>query len=166
MDRLAAEDLVIKAPRKGFIAISLSRDNLLNYYEFTRLLLAKEVEWLNAAARQNLSGFEPVSGVLLKLNRRLIADEKKLATYTGTVFSQIASLSGNAHIVRSIRRANDHLYYIRTIECELLEGVQSELVLLCELVLARLCKDLLQAIHRYHDSRIEVLPALLELSKQ
>jgi DNA-binding GntR family transcriptional regulator len=166
MNRLAEEDLVIRAPRKGFIAMSLSGDNLLGYYELTRLLLVKELEGLDAAAWQKLIEFEPIAGVLYKLNRRVLSDVNTLAAYTGDVFSDLASLGKNAHVVRSIRHANDHLYYIRTVECRHLENVQSELRLLCELLLAGRGEQLLQAIRSYHDKRIEMLSTLLDLGRQ
>ena len=164
LNRLAAEDLVIKAPRKGFIAISLSADNLLGHYELTRLLLAHELGGLDAAARRKLPEFEPIARVLYKLNRRARSNVNILAAYTGEIFSLIASLGENAEVISSIGRANDHLYYIRTVECHFLQNVHSELVLLCELLLAGHCEKLLQAIHSYHDTRIESLPALLEFT--
>jgi DNA-binding GntR family transcriptional regulator len=166
MNRLAAEDLVIKAPRKGFIAMSLSEENLLGHYELTRLLLAKELLGLDAAARRQLPEFEPIAVVLYKLNRRVLSDVNTLAAYTGEIFSHIASLGENTNVVGAIHRSNDHLYYIRTVECRHLENVQHELMLLCELLLAGRCGDLLQAVHRYHDKRIEMLPALLDLARR
>jgi DNA-binding GntR family transcriptional regulator len=166
MNRLAEEDLVIRAPRKGFIAMSLSGDNLLGHYELTRLLLVKELEGLDAAAWRKLIEFEPIAGVLYKLNRRVLSDVNTLAAYTGEIFTHIGSLGTNSHVIRAIGHANDHLYYIRTVECRHLGNVQGGLILLCELLLAGRCGDLLQAIHRYHDKRIAMLPALLELARR
>jgi DNA-binding GntR family transcriptional regulator len=166
LNRLAAEDLVIKAPRKGFIAITLSENGLRAYYELTRLLLTKELERLDTGARRKLPEFEPIAAVLYKLNRRVLSDVRTLADYTGEIFSDIASLGENAYIVRSIERANDHLYYIRTIECQHLENIQDELRMLCELLLASRCEDLLRAIHKYHDARVEILPMLIELTRR
>jgi DNA-binding GntR family transcriptional regulator len=166
LNRLAAEDLVIKAPRKGFIAMSLSGENLRGYYELTRLLLAKELEGLDAAARRKLPEFEPIAGILYKLNRRVLSDANTLAAYTGKIFSHSASVGENAHVVRSIRRVNDYLYYIRTVECRHLANVQDELRLLCQLLLAGRCEELLQAVHGYHDKRIEMLATLLDLASR
>lgn len=165
LNRLAAEDLVIKAPRKGFIAMSLSAENLRGHYELTRLLLSNELERLDAEARRALPEFEPIAAVLYKLNRRVLSDLDTLADYTGEVFARIASLGENAHVMLSVQRANDHLHYIRTVEGRLFDNVQSELILLCELLLAGLCEELLQAIHNYHDKRIEMLPALIDAAR-
>ncbi len=166
LNRLAAEDLVIKAPHKGFIAMSLSGESLLGHYELTRLLLAHELKRLKAAVRRKLPEFEPVAKVLYKLNRRPLTNVSALAAYTGEIFVLIASLGENADVISSIGRANDHLYYIRTVECHFLQNTLSELVLLCELLLAGHCEELLQAIHSYHDTRIELLPALLEFTNR
>jgi DNA-binding GntR family transcriptional regulator len=166
LNRLAAEDLVIKASQKGFIAMHLNRDRLRGHYELTRLLLTHELEGLNAAKRRKLPEFEPIAGVLYKLNRRAISDANTLAAYTGEIFVHIGSLGENADLIDSIGRANDHLHYIRTIECHFLQDVQNELRRLCELLLASRCKELLQAIHDYHDTRIDLLPKLLEFARR
>ena len=165
-NRLAAEDLVIKAPRKGFIAKTLSEEDLLGHYELTRLLLVNELEALDAARRRKLTEFEPIATVLYKLIRRAISDVNTLAGYTGEIFSLIASFGGNTHVTFSIDRANDHLYYIRTLECQYVDDVQSELVLLCELILAGRCDELIEGIHRYHDRRAALLPTLLETARR
>ena len=165
-NRLAAEDLVIKAPRKGFIAKTLSEEDLRGHYDLTRLLLVNELEVLDAAARQKLTEFEPIATVLYKLIRRAISDANTLATYTGEIFALLASFGGNDHVRFSIGRANDHLHYIRTLECQHLHDVQSELVLLCELILAGRSKELIDDIHRYHDQRIELLPVLLRSTRR
>lgn len=166
LNRLAAEDLVIKAPHKGFIAMTLSRHRLLGHYELTRLLLVHELEGLDAEARRKLSEFEPIAGVLYKLNRREVYPADLLASYTGEIFEHMASLGRNADVVASIGRANDHLYYLRTIECGVLPDAHGELVRLCELLLAARCEDLLQAIDAYHDTRISQLPELLEIARR
>lgn len=166
LNRLAAEDLVIKAPRKGYFAMSLSADNLLGHYELTKLLLVHELERLDAVTRSKLPEFEPIAKVLYKLNRSAISNVDTLASYTGEIFSQIASLGENTHVIHSIDRANDHLHYIRTVECDCLQNVHSELVLLCELLLGGHCEELLEAIRSYHDMRIGRLPELLDLVRR
>lgn len=166
LNRLAAEDLVIKAPHKGFIAPTLSEDKLRGYYDLTRLLLATELEGLDAAARKKLSGFEPIAEILRKLNRRVINDANVLAAYTGEIFSVIASLGWNAQVVRSIEHASDHLFYIRTVECRYLDSIQVQLVLLCEMILSGRCDRLLTAVHEYHDVRNDALSMLIRLANQ
>ncbi len=166
LNRLAAEDLVIKAPQKGFFALRLTRQRLIGHYDITRLLLTHELAWLDPQKRRALPEFEPVVGVLHKLRRHVITDFHALATYTGDIFTGIASLGENADIVSAVRRANDRLHYMRMLECQLLPQVQSDLVLLCELLLAARCEVLLKTIHDYHDTRIALLPELLKLAQK
>lgn len=163
LNRLAEKDLVIKAPRKGFIAMTLSEDNLEGHYELTRILLSHELANLEPAARQKLPECEPIASVLNKLKRRRQSDVSTLACYTGEIFSDIGCLRENSRVVNSIGTANDHLYYIRTVECQHLDDVRSELVCLCELLLAGFCEELISAIDAYHDRRIALLPTLMDV---
>ncbi len=163
LNRLAAEALVIKAPRKGFFSMTLSEDNLVGHYELTRLLLTHELGRLQPSARRKLSECEPVARILRKLNQRQITDADVLASYTGQLFSCIASLSENVSVRLSIDTANDHLHFIRTLECQHWEHAQSELMCMCELLLAGECDEMIAAVHEYHDQRLGLLPSLLEL---
>lgn len=166
LNRLAAEGLVIKAPRKGFLAMSLASDKLLGHYEMTKLLLVHELEELDADARSRLSKHEAIAEVLFKLNRRDIKNPEALAAYTAEIFRQFAALSGNTHVVHSINRANDHLHYIRTVEYSRLPDIQGELIMLCELLLGGHHEELVKTVQSYHDTRIELLPELFELAKR
>lgn len=166
LNRLAAEGLILKCPRKGFIALTLSEDNLKGHYELTRRVLLKELGNLEPTIRGRLSEFEPIAAVLSKLKRRRPANGKALATYTGQIFAHIAALTGDPLAVRSIKRANDHLYYIRTIECQILENDQSELRCFCELLLTSQSEQLISAINAYHDKRVSLLQTLLDFLRQ
>lgn len=162
LNRLAAKNLVIKAPRKGFIAMTLSQDNLLGHYELIRILLTHEVEMLDSETRRNLSRYEPIAALLNKLRRPRQPDVGTLARYTAEIFVHIGSLRKNALVIQCIEIANDHLYYIRTIECQHLDDVQGELIRFCELLLAGQCAELISAIDAYHDRRVALLPELMK----
>lgn len=166
LNRLAAEGLVVKAPRKGFLAMSLVADKLLGHYEMTKLLLVHELEELDADARSRLPRHEAIAEVLFKLNRRDIKNPETLAAYTAEIFRQFAALSGNTHVVHSINRANDHLHYMRTVEYSRLPDIQGELIMLCELLLGGHHEELVKTVQSYHDTRIELLPELFELAKR
>jgi DNA-binding GntR family transcriptional regulator len=163
LNRLAARNLVIKAPRKGFIAMTLSEDNLLGHYELTRILLIHELEMLEPEARRTLRQCAPIAAVLNKLKRRPTSDVSTLTRYTGEIFAQIGSLRENSRVIYAIEAANDNLYYIRTVECQHLEDVHSELVRLCELLLGGYCEELISAIDAYHDRRVAELPTLMKM---
>lgn len=162
MNRLASEGLVITEPMKGFIAISLSEENLTGQYELTRSLLTVGLDRLEPAARRKLADCEPIAVILSKLDRRILSNAISLAHYTGAFFALIASLTEKSAVVFAINRANDHLYYVRTLECQHLSNVQGELAYFCELLLANRCEELAAAIHAYVDRRIALLPTLLD----
>lgn len=163
LNRLAARNLVIKAPRKGFIAMTLSEANLLGHYWLIRILLTHEVEMLDAQARQNLPQDELIARLLTRLQRPRRPDVGMRARYTAEIFAHIGSLRKNAMVVHSIETANDHLYYIRTIECQHLDDVRGELIAFCELLLAGRCKELIAAVDKYHDRRVALLPTLMKV---
>lgn len=132
-DRLAAEGLVVKAPRKGFYALTVREEDVVGHYQLTRHVLSLGLETLEPAAIRKLPDCEPIAAILTRLNRRVLSDGRALAAYTGEIFVNIAALPGKSAIVR----ANDHLYYVQALECQRLDNVQSELVCFCELLLCR-----------------------------
>ncbi|HET6630071.1 MAG TPA: GntR family transcriptional regulator [Woeseiaceae bacterium] len=163
LNRLAERNLVIKAPRKGFIAMTLSEANLLGHYWLIRILLTHEIEMLDAQARRNLPKDEPIARMLTRLQRPRQSDVGLLARYTAGVFARMGSLRENAMVVHAIDTANDHLYYIRTVECQHLDDVPGELIAFCELLLAGRCEALIAAIDSYHDRRVALLPELMKV---
>jgi len=162
LDRLAEEKLVVKGHRKGYYAMQLSAENLQGYYELSRLLLTHELKTDGAELRNRPRQFERIAVVLHRLTRTPAPGPRSLARYTGEVFACIAGLSGKPHVVDSIERANDHLYYIRTLECEFIVTLRSELVQLCELLMNDNRRGMARLIDDYHESRIALLPRLFD----
>lgn len=170
LNQLAAEKLVTKARRKGFFAMTLSEGVLTSEYELTSNLLTHALRNLEPAGRRKLPWHNPIASILAQLDQqvlcgqRVLCDVNALATYTGELFIHITDLTGNAQMVEAINRANNHLYYIRTAECQHLQSslVKHELSHFCELLLAAERRALIDAIQTYHDQRIALLPTLLD----
>ena len=162
LDRLVAEKLVVKDQRKGYYAIRLSAENIQGYYELSRLLLTHELRTGGIELRNRPRQFERIAVVLHRLTRMPAPGPRSLARYTGEVFACMAGLDGKSHVVDSIERANDHLYFVRTMECEFIVTVRSELVQLCELLINDNRRDLSRLIDGYHESRIALLPRLFD----
>jgi DNA-binding GntR family transcriptional regulator len=166
-DQLAAEGLVIKAPNKGFYTMTLNEEEVTGWYLITRHLISLALETLGAAARRRLSESESIVAVLNSLNRHVVSDpEKKLATATAKIFGYIADLTGKRPIVDMIDRTNDQLFYVRTLECRRLDGIQYELIAFCELLLADDRETLVTEFKAYHDRRLAIVPELVELSRR
>lgn len=165
-ERLAAEGLVFKGPRTGFFATTLFEKEVTGQYQINRHLLSLGLETLEPAACRQLVEHEPTAELLDRLNRRVQLDGDTLARMTAQLFAGIAELTGKPAIVLMIGTTNDRLYHLRTLECRLLKDVQSELVRLCELLLAGDCETLVTEVNTYHDRRLAIVPELLELSRR
>jgi len=162
LERLVAEKLVVKGRRKGYYAIRLSAESIEGYYELSRLLLTHELKAGGAELRNRPRQFERIAVVLHRLTRTPAPGPRSLARYTGEVFACMAGLGGKPHVVDSIERANDHLHFVRTLECEFIVTVRSELVQLCELLMNDNRRELSRLIDDYHESRIALLPRLFK----
>jgi DNA-binding GntR family transcriptional regulator len=162
MNRLAERDLVVKAENKGFFAMTLSEARLRGHYELTRLLLTLGLEDLPPAAQREMHNYAPIAEIANKLNRRVITDVGTLARYTGEIFGALATLIDNSAVQLAVDRANDHLYFVRTLECRHVDDVQGQLKRFCELLLSGKRDELVAAIHAYHEQRIALLPELLK----
>jgi hypothetical protein len=127
----------------------------------TRLLLTLGLEDLPPAAQHAMHNYAPIAEIANKLNRRVIADVGTLARYTGEIFSALAALIDNSAVQLAVDRANDHLHFVRTLECRHVDDVQGELKCFCELLLSGKRDDLVAAIHAYHEQRVNLLPELL-----
>lgn len=161
LHRLAAEGLVVRAQQKGFFAMTLCEKNIREQYEVTRQILCDSIERLSPAEQDRMHDFEPLAAVSTRLERHGHANAGTLAALTGNLFAAIASFINKSYVDLSIGRANDHLYYVRTLECRRLEHVPSELSCLCELFLKAETGELVAAIGEYHDRRLKLLPSLL-----
>lgn len=161
MNRLAERDLVIKAENKGFFAMTLSEARLRGHYDLTRLVLTYGLEDLLPEALQEMHHYAPIAEIVNRLNRRTITDVGTLARYTGEIFAAMAALIDNPAVQLTVDRANDHLFFIRTLECRHIGDVQLELRQFCELLLSGKRDELVFAIHAYHEQRFGLLPQLL-----
>ena len=162
LHRLAAEGLVIRAQQKGFFAMTLCEKNVREQYEVTRQILCDSLDRLSPAEQDRMHDFEPLAAVSTRIGRHGgRSDAGTLAALTGNLFASIANFTNKSYVELSIDRANDHLYYVRTLECRQLEHVPSELSCLCELFQKAEIGELVAAIGDYHDRRLKLLPSLL-----
>ena len=165
LNMLVAEGLVKRAPQKGFVAISLSEDRLRGLYSLNQFLLDAA---LNTGSL-DLGKFEDAIARVAAVSSVLDNDQECLpnmiARHTGRLFLSIAELSGNTHIVDSVNRINDSLYFVRALETRHLDETRAELTNICELFLAEQLEAASAAIREYHTARFKALPVLLDTLK-
>jgi len=166
LNMLVAEGLVKRAPRKGFIAISLSEDRFRGLYSLNQFLLdaALNTGSLDLEKLENAS--ERVAAVLAVLDNDRECSPNMIARHTGRLFLSIAELSGNRHIVDSVDRINDGLCFMRVLETRHLDETRAELTNICELFLAEQLEATSSSIRDYHAARFEALPRLLDALKR
>ena len=158
LNRLVDEGLVIRAPRRGFIAMTLSECEVQEQYARTRTVLTDAFATINPEIRLSMPMCEPIADVLRKLSRKRPLEANALANYTGETFLQLATLTKDTQVISAISSANDKLFYVRTSECRLLDNAREEP--------ARRCEQLSKAILDYHDRRLALLPIVLEVSQR
>ena len=162
LNRLVTEGLVVRAGRRGFIAITLSENAVFALYTLTNTSLTDGLRTLTPLAQRSMFMYAPIATVLSRLRRTEIVDYGSIAACTGEIFSAIATLTKNRKAIHSIKVTNDRLLHVRTVECQHLPNVHSELVRVCELLLAGQREPLITSINAYHDRRTSLLPALME----
>ena len=166
LNMLVAEGLVKRAPRKGFIAISLSEDHFRGLYSLNQFLLdaALNIRSLDLGKFENAGA--RVATVSSILDNDKECSPNMIARHTGRLFLSIAELSGNTHVIDSVDRINDRLYFMRALETRHLDGTRAELTNICELFLAEQFEATSGAIREYHAARFEALPLLLDALKR
>lgn len=82
-------------------------------------------------------------------------DNDVLASMSETVFNAISTLSGSDVVVRAVETLNSRLYFIRLIECDLIDDVAGELYTLHGLLKQEQYDRLGDAIARYHETRVD-----------
>lgn len=166
LSRLVADGLVTREPQKGFAAMRMSERRFAGLYRLNRLLLDSALTMHSHGAEVRAATTAAIAGIgsVLGGGGRITADA--IAGYTGALFSCIAQLSSNAHIVESVDRINNRLHFVRVLEHEheheQLDDVPGELASLCEFFLAEQFDAAVNAIADYHASRLALLPQLLD----
>jgi hypothetical protein len=142
-------------------AASDDDNRFVGLYRLNRHLLDAALTVHSPEAKAMTAAASTIAGIGNELDRGERNTPDAIAHCTGLVFSCIARLSGNAHVVESVEHINDSLHYIRTIEHEQLDDVPGELINICELFLAEPVDEVARAIAEYHARRLALLPELL-----
>lgn len=164
LGRLAAEGLIINEPNKGFIAMRLTQERLIELYGWNQFLLKKSLSGCRARAELPDEVAVEISDIGHELGQGHDVSKEEIAAYAGYLFCGIAELAQSSHIAESVNNVNESLHYVRTHECELLSNtdLSMELADICELLLKGDYTKARRMIAKYHEARLALLDDLVE----
>jgi DNA-binding GntR family transcriptional regulator len=156
LTRLAAERLIVFAPKRGFFAKTASEDELRGLYTLNQTLLDSALrEWNTATTDEETK-------VSSKIFASLALSDKpdQLTRTVDDLFVRIATRSGIGELADIIRNFNDRLHHARMIEGEIIEDALDELARLRQLYSENNKEQLQQALQAYHQKRRELVSAI------
>jgi DNA-binding GntR family transcriptional regulator len=148
LTRLAAERLIVSAPKKGFFAKTPTEDEIHGLYCVNHTLLDTALSRWPKKTEEEAALSEVVASP-----QQQARDPQYLTQLTADVFRQIAERSGIVEIARIVSNMNDRLHHPRMIEYEIIEDAAPELAKVAELYAAARRNDLRIAVKAYHERR-------------
>jgi len=157
LTRLAAERLIVFAPKRGFFAKTASEDELRGLYTLNQTLLDSALrEW----APGSMSEEEAKAPSKLFASLPLSDKPEQLTRTVDDLFVRIATRSGIGEMADIIRNFNDRLHHARMIEGEIIENAVEELSQLRHLYSENNRDQLLAALSAYHLRRRELVSSI------
>lgn len=157
LTRLAAERLIVFAPKRGFFAKTASEDELRGLYTLNQTLLDSALrEW--AATESADEEAKAPSKIFASLP---LSDKPEQLTRTvDDLFVRIATRSGIGELADIVRNFNDRLHHARMIEGEIIEHAVEELSRLRQLYGDNDVAQLQVALQTYHQRRRELVSSI------
>ena len=157
LTRLAAERLIVFAPKRGFFAKTASEDELRGLYTLNQTLLESALrEWAPATLSE-----EEMKGPSKMFASLPLSDKPEQLTRTvDDLFVRIAARSGIGEMADIIRNFNDRLHHARMIEGEIINDAVEELSQLRQLYGENNRDQLLVALAAYHLRRRELVSSI------
>lgn len=157
LTRLAAERLIVFAPKRGFFAKTASEDELRGLYTLNQTLLDSAIrEWTAAALAEE----EAKAPSKIFASMPLSDKPEQLTRTTDDLFVRIATRSGIGELADIIRNFNDRLHHARMIEGEIIEDAVEELSQLRQLYGDNDKEQLQLALRKYHQRRRDLVSSI------
>jgi DNA-binding GntR family transcriptional regulator len=157
LTRLAAERLIVFAPKRGFFAKTASEDELRGLYTLNQTLLDSALrEWTPGASFEEETKAPPKIFASMPLSDK----PEQLTRGVDDLFVRIASRSGIGELADIIRNFNDRLHHARMIEGEIIDDAVEELSRLRQLYGENNRDQLLAALTEYHLRRRELVSSI------
>ena len=153
LTRLAAERLIVCAPRKGFFAKTPSEEEIRGLHSVNQTLLDSALDrwsWNDESVPHHLDS---------PTNWRAHAGQcaHLLVNRTAELFSCIAMRSGIAELTQVVHNISDRLHHPRLVECEIIDDTREVVLKMCDLYAAENHRDLRLVLRSYHETRLPVL---------
>lgn len=157
LTRLAAERLIVFAPKRGFFAKTASEDELSGLYTLNHTLLDSALREWNTGAPMDEDAKVP-SKIFASVP---LSDKPEQLTRTvDDLFVRIATRSGIGELADIIRNFNDRLHHARMIESEIIGDAVEELARLRQLYVENNKEQLQLALQAYHQRRRELVSSI------
>lgn len=157
LTRLAAERLIVFAPKRGFFAKTASEDELRGLYTLNQTLLDSALREWNGGAQSDEESKAP-SKMFSSLP---LSDKPEQMTRTvDDLFVRIATRSGIGELADIVRNFNDRLHHARMIESEIIEDAVEELSRLRQHYAENNKEQLQLALQTYHRRRGELVSSI------
>jgi hypothetical protein len=160
LTRLAAERLIVCAPRKGFFAKIPSEEEIRGLHRVNQTLLDAALDAWSCTDESMPDRPE------LPVNWRTPPgqDAQHLVRRTVELFSCIAMRSGIAELTQVVHNISDRLHHPRLVECEIIDDTREILLKMCSLYAAVNRGGLRVALRAYHEKRLLLItPVCKEL---
>ena len=153
---LHRDGLIDHRPGQGFFVKTPSAAEIVNLYRGNIIQLEGSIAMSAANGAAQAEANDPPELFAASWNGFAPrGDTDGLIILTETVFNDIAALSGSDVVIRAVEALNSRLYFIRLVECEVLDGVGSELYALHAALGEKDFARLRDALIAYHAKRLE-----------
>ena len=153
---LHRDGLIDHRPGQGFFVKTPSAAEIVNLYRGNIIQLEGSIA-MSAAASAAQPDETTVPQIFAASWNGFAnpGDVAELIILTEKVFNSIAALSGSDVVVRAVEALNSRLYFIRLVECEVLDAVGDELYALHHSLYEKDYVGLREALIAYHAKRLE-----------
>jgi hypothetical protein len=142
LTRLAAEGLILFAPKKGFFARTPTETEIRGLYAANAALVQAAVD--HAAPRATPEPWTPLPGGAMPI-----------VAATEELFLRIGRLSGLTELSERIQNLSERLRHVRAIECEVIGETEQEVGRMQRHVDRGQLAELRVAVGVYHETRVQ-----------
>lgn len=155
--RLAAERLIVYAPKKGFLIKTITEEELRGLYVVNQMYLQIALDYSYDQAGKMP---EMASSVIRQASLEWSDGPTSLAFNTESLYLHIAASAGIEEIVAMVGNVNDRLHRPRIAEFAVIGDALQEASVIADLFATGEYGRLRQAIRHYHDARLRMVPAI------